>query len=56
LIKKNWIRLDFNQDGHVSVDDIKHGAKEIFEFLKIFEYLQVQPPSTAICIRKLSRI
>ncbi len=23
LIKENWMRLDFNKDGHVSIDDIK---------------------------------
>ena len=40
LIKENWMRLDFNKDGHVSVDDIKQSAQELFEFLKSFDYLQ----------------
>ena len=40
LIKENWMRLDFNKDGHVSIDDIKQGAQELFEFLKSFDYLQ----------------
>ena len=39
LIKENWMRLDFNKDGHVSIDDIKQGAQELFEFLKSFDYL-----------------
>ena len=39
LIRDNWMRLDFNKDGHVSIDDIKKGAHELFEFLKNFDYL-----------------
>lgn len=39
LIRDNWMRLDFNKDGHVSLDDIKTGATELFEFLKNFDYL-----------------
>lgn len=34
------MRLDFNKDGQVSIDDIKVGAQELFEFLKNFDYLQ----------------
>ena len=40
LIKENWMRLDFNKDGHVSIEDIKQSAQELFEFLKNFDYLQ----------------
>jgi hypothetical protein len=40
LIRDNWMRLDFNKDGHVSIEDIKQGANELFEFLKNFDYLQ----------------
>lgn len=40
LIRDNWMRLDFNKDGHVSIDDIRKGAHELFEFLKNFDYLQ----------------
>ncbi len=40
LIKENWMRLDFNKDGHVSIEDIKKSAQELFEFLKSFDYLQ----------------
>jgi hypothetical protein len=40
LIRDNWMRLDFNKDGHVSIDDIKLGASELYEFLKNFDYLQ----------------
>ena len=34
------MRLDFNKDGHVSIEDIKKSAQELFEFLKNFDYLQ----------------
>ena len=40
VIRDNWMRLDFNKDGTVSIDDIKQGAHELFEFLKNFDYLQ----------------
>jgi hypothetical protein len=40
LIKNNWMRLDFNRDGHVSAEDIKKSAQELFDFLKNFDYLQ----------------
>jgi hypothetical protein len=39
LIRDNWMRLDFNKDGHVSIDDIKQGAGELLEFLRNFDYL-----------------
>ncbi len=34
------MRLDFNKDGQVSIEDIKIGAQELFEFLKNFDFLQ----------------
>ena len=40
LFRDNWMRLDFNTDGQVSIEDIKTGAQELFEFLKSFDYLQ----------------
>jgi hypothetical protein len=39
MIKDNWMRLDFNQDGHVGIEDLKKGAHELFEFLKNFDYV-----------------
>lgn len=39
LIRDNWMRLDFNKDGHVSIEDIKQGAQDLLEFLKSFDYL-----------------
>ena len=40
LINDSWMRLDFNKDGQVSIEDIKIGAQELFEFLRNFDYLQ----------------
>lgn len=40
LLKDNWMRLDFNKDGSVSIEDIRHSAQEFFEFLKSFDYMQ----------------
>ena len=40
VIRDNWMRLDFNKDGQVSIEDIKQGAQELFDFLKNFDYLQ----------------
>jgi hypothetical protein len=39
LIRDNWLRLDFNKDGQVSIEDIKKSAHELLEFLKRFDYL-----------------
>ncbi len=40
FIKENWLRLDFNNDGHVSKEDLKKGLTEIYEFIKNFEYYE----------------
>jgi hypothetical protein len=38
--RDSWLRLDFNNDGKVSLDDLKKGAHELFEFMKNYEYIQ----------------
>ena len=38
--RNNWLRLDFNNDGKVSIEDLKKGAHELFEFMKNYEYIQ----------------
>jgi hypothetical protein len=40
FVKENWLRLDFNNDGHVSKEDLKKGLTEIYDFIKNFEYYQ----------------
>lgn len=32
------MRLDFNQDGHVSYDDLKKGAHDMYDFLVNYNY------------------
>ena len=36
----NWMRLDFNQDGHVSMEDLKIAVHELYEFLMNYDYFQ----------------
>lgn len=38
IISNNWMRLDFNQDGHVTIEDLKKGAQELYDFLKNYDY------------------
>ena len=38
--RDSWLRLDFNNDGKVSIEDLKKGAHELFDFMKNFEYIQ----------------
>lgn len=40
MIMDNWMRLDFDQDGQVDINDIKRGVHELYEFLISFDYLQ----------------
>lgn len=37
---QNWLRLDFNQDGSVDIDDIRKSMQQLYEFLKKFDYIQ----------------
>jgi hypothetical protein len=34
------MRLDFNNDGNVSIDDMRKGLYELYEFLKNFDYIE----------------
>ena len=38
--RDSWLRLDFDNDGKVSIEDLKKGAGELFEFMKNYEYIQ----------------
>ena len=40
FVHQNWLRLDFNNDGHVSREDFKKSLTELYEFLKNFEYYE----------------
>lgn len=40
FVQDNWMRLDFNKDGTVSIDDVRQGLKELYEFLKNYDYIE----------------
>jgi len=40
FVKDNWLRLDFNKDGSVSVDDVRKRLSELYEFLKSYDYIE----------------
>ena len=33
------MRLDFNQDGRVSMDDLRIAVEELYEFLRSYDYI-----------------
>ena len=39
-ISGTWIRLDFDHDGTVSVDDLKKSMLGLYEFLKNFDVIE----------------
>ena len=40
FITQNWLRLDFDNDGYVTKEDLQRGFKELYEFMKNYEYYQ----------------
>ena len=40
FVSDNWMRLDFNEDGQVSVDDVRASLQKFYEFLKSYEYIE----------------
>lgn len=34
-----WLRLDFNNDGTVSMDDVRKSLASLYEFLRNFDYI-----------------
>jgi len=40
FVKDSWLRLDFNQDGQVSMDDMRKNMNEFYEFLKNYNYIE----------------
>lgn len=40
FVQDNWLRLDFNSDGKVSMDDLRKGLTELYEFLKSYDYIE----------------
>jgi len=40
ILSDTWMRLDFNRDGHVTMEDLRKGVQELYEFLSTFDYFQ----------------
>jgi hypothetical protein len=40
FVSENWLRLDFDNDGHVSKEDLQKAFAELYDFLIHFEYYQ----------------
>jgi len=34
------MRLDFNKDGHVSIEDLRKGVSDLYEFMLSYDYFQ----------------
>ena len=39
FVKENWMRLDFNQDGSVTMEDLKKNLADFYQFLKNYDYI-----------------
>lgn len=39
-VKDNWMRLDFDNDGSVTVDDLKQSMVGLYDFLKNFDLIE----------------
>ena len=40
FVQDNWMRLDFNADGSVGLDDMRKGLSQLYEFMKTYDYIQ----------------
>ena len=40
FVHENWLRLDFNKDGTVSIDDLRQALTQLYEFLKNYDYIE----------------
>ena len=40
FVKDNWMRLDFDKDGQVTIEDLKKKVAEFYDFLKSYDYIQ----------------
>ena len=40
FIHDSWMRLDFNHDGNVGVDDLTLTLSKFYEFLKNYDYIE----------------
>ena len=40
FVHENWLRLDFNKDGTVSIEDMRQALTKLYEFLKNYDYIE----------------
>jgi hypothetical protein len=40
FVQDNYLRLDFNKDGSVSIEDLRTSLQQFYEFLKSYDYIQ----------------
>ena len=40
FVQDNWLRLDFNSDGKVDMEDLRKGLSDLYEFLKSYDYIE----------------
>lgn len=40
LLQDNWMRLDLNKDGHVSIEDLRRAVQELYEFMVNYDYFE----------------
>ena len=40
FVTENWMRLDFNKDGSVTLDDVRRNLQEFYTFLKNYDYIE----------------
>lgn len=40
FVQDSWLRLDFNNDGSVSMDDLRKSLLSLYEFLKSYDYIE----------------
>jgi hypothetical protein len=46
-IQEQWVRLDFNEDGKVDIDDLRKSLQKFYEFLREFDYIQASQKITS---------
>jgi hypothetical protein len=39
MMQDNWMKLDFNNDGKISVEDLKKGAHDLYEFITNYDLI-----------------
>lgn len=39
-MKDNWMKLDFNNDGKVSLEDLKKGVADLYDFMINYDYIE----------------